>query len=224
MCVNYRSLPAPTLQKYFLLNPPAGDWPTEVWQDYQAPIIIQGDDGNPQALLASYGMVPRSRIPANMKKFSTMNARAETLAQRRSYRTAWQKGYRCLVPMQVFYEPCYESGRAERYQIGMADGSPFAVAGIWRPWKEAHGGYSFSFSQITVNADAHPVMQRMHKPGDEKRSLVMVPEAGYAQWLTAENSDIARQLLVLPDGASLMAAALPMPIDGSGPVNAELAF
>ena len=38
--------------------------------------------------------------------------------------------------MSGFFEPCYESGKAERWRICMADGAPFAVAGIWRAWQE----------------------------------------------------------------------------------------
>ena len=53
------------------------------------------------------------------------------------------------------------------------DGTPFAVDGIWRAWQEEQG-YTFSFSQITINADTHPLLRRMHKLGDEKRSLVIV--------------------------------------------------
>lgn len=29
-------------------------------------------------------------------------------------------------------------------------------------------------SMVTVNADTHPLMSRMHKPGDEKRSVVIL--------------------------------------------------
>ncbi|WP_374759327.1 SOS response-associated peptidase family protein [Aeromonas hydrophila] len=54
---------------------------------------------------------------------------------RPTYRRAWQQGHHCLMPMLGFFEPCYESGKAERWRIGMADSSPFAVAGLaGRAW------------------------------------------------------------------------------------------
>jgi putative SOS response-associated peptidase YedK len=36
---------------------------------------------------------------------------------------------------------------------------------------------------LTINADAHPLMREMHKPGDEKRMVVVVPPADYGHWL-----------------------------------------
>lgn len=85
----------------------------------------------------SHRLVPKWNIPPGEKP---------------TYRSAWQHGKLCLVPMLGFFEPCYESGKAERWRIGMAYGKPFAVAGIWRAWQEEQG-YTFSFSQLTVNAD-----------------------------------------------------------------------
>ena len=57
--------------------------------------------------------------------------------------------------------------------IGMADKSMFAVGGLWREW-DGVDGPGCSFTQLTINADDHPLMQRFHKPGDEKRALVSV--------------------------------------------------
>ncbi|WP_322861881.1 SOS response-associated peptidase family protein [Aeromonas allosaccharophila] len=110
--------------------------------------------------------------------------------ERPTYRRAWQQGHLCLVPMTGFFEPCYETGKAERWRISMADGSPFAVAGIWRAWQEEKG-YTFSFSQLTINA-----VRRMHKPGDEKRSLVIVPSEDYDPWLGCRDPELARTYLV----------------------------
>ena len=36
---------------------------------------------------------------------------------------------------------------------------------------------------LTVNADGHPVFQRMHRPGDEKRMVVILDPAEYDRWL-----------------------------------------
>lgn len=166
----------------------------EVWQDYQAPILIQRD-GRRLALIASYGMVPKSKVQSGNKYYATMNARAETVGEKPTYRHAWQQGHLCLVPMTGFFEPCYESGKAERWRISMADSMPFAVAGIWRAWQEEQG-YTFSFSQLTINADTHPLLRRMHKLGDEKRSLVIVPQDDYDTWLGYRDSNLALAYLV----------------------------
>jgi len=84
-----------------------------------------------------------------------------------------------------------------RWSIGMADKSPFAVAGIWRSWDEDDGTQSHSFTQLTVNADEHPLMRRFHKAGDEKRSVVIVPVDKYDEWLGCKNPELARTFLQL---------------------------
>jgi putative SOS response-associated peptidase YedK len=56
------------------------------------------------------------------------------------------------------------------------------IAGIYRRWR-GPDGERWTFAMLTVNADGHPVFQRMHKPGDEKRMVVIVDPAEYDRWL-----------------------------------------
>ncbi|MEX3932161.1 hypothetical protein AB4Y32_10180 [Paraburkholderia phymatum] len=44
----------------------------------------------------------------------------------------------------------------------------FAIAGLWRQWKEGEGSLSIAFTMMTVNSDEHLLMKRFHKLGDEK--------------------------------------------------------
>jgi putative SOS response-associated peptidase YedK len=173
------------------------DWKDEIYQDYAAPLIRAGADGNFELITGSYGIVPKDHLPPDIKRLSTMNARAETIGELRSYKTAWRACHTCLLPTQVFYEPNYESGRAERWAIGMADEAPFCIAGIWRAWSEDDGSISHSFTQITINADQHPVMQRFQKPGEERRSVVIVPKSEYQDWLNCSDPEVARSMLNL---------------------------
>lgn len=48
---------------------------------------------------------------------------------------------------------------------------------------------------LTVNADGHAVMGRMHKPNDEKRSVVILRPEDYDEWLHATNDEAAREML-----------------------------
>ena len=107
--------------------------------------------------------------------------------------------------MQYFYEPNWETGKHVRWRIGMEDGSPFAVAGLWRAWPEEEGDVSYSFTQLTVNADEHEVMKHFHRPGDEKRSLVVVPASEYDDWLSCRDPEVARTYMSLYP-AELMAS------------------
>jgi len=199
MCVDYE--PADDEQIMEMIDAlhdgelPQG-WPPEVWQDYEAP-LVRNVDGAPQLLVGTYGMTPKTKMRPGAKHFSTMNARAETIGTLRSYSKAWREGQLCLLPTKRFYEPNYESGKAEKWAIGMADDAPFCVAGLWRAWAEENGGFSFSFAQITVNADDHPLMKRFHKPGDETRSLVIIPRESYDDWLTCRDPEVARSMLNL---------------------------
>jgi putative SOS response-associated peptidase YedK len=187
------------------------DWPTETWKDYMAPIVRAGSEGQRELCLASYGMVPRRFIPAGVKVFDTMNARAESIGEKRSFAPAWRNAQLCAVPMNCFYEPCYESGRAERFGIGMHDDALFFVAGLWREWKEPSGALHTSFTQITVNADEHPLMRRFHKPGDEKRSLVVLPQEELDSWLGCKDPELARSFLRHYPAEAMKAWVAPQP-------------
>lgn len=208
MCVNYTPTRKELLSEKFAVSiDPAAEWKSECWQDYPAPIIRQGKNGDREALLAAYSMIPKTKLPPGVKRFSTMNARAETIGQLRSYSKQWREGNLCLVPVQNFFEPNYESGHAERWKIGMKDGSDFAVAGLYKRWEEPEGGESYSFTQITINSDEHPLMRRFHKPGDEKRSLVILPADAYDDWLGCKDTERARSFLTLYSAELMVASA-----------------
>lgn len=191
MCVNFTPPTHRQLLDGFGLDATGMEWRAETWQDYPAPIITAAG-----LLLASYGFVPKRHLPPGVR-LTTMNARAETIGEKPTYKGAWRKGQLCLVPMQAFFEPCYETGKAVRTRISLANGEPFAVAGMWREWQEPDGGVSHAFTQITINADEHPLMKRMHKPGDEKRSLVILPRELYGDWLACREPELARAMLLL---------------------------
>lgn len=195
MCVNYLPVSLQVLETTFE-TPIQGefDWKTETWKDYPAPIII-GQDGRRKSVRDLYSMVPKIKLPPGVKPYSTMNARVETVGALRSYAKYWRECRLCLVPMTGFFEPNYESGAPVRWCIGMSDESPFAVAGLYRTWAEPNGTESFSFTQLTINADDHPLMRRFHKPGDEKRSLVIVPTDAYDDWLECRDPELARAFL-----------------------------
>ncbi|VVD63805.1 SOS response-associated peptidase family protein [Pandoraea fibrosis] len=183
-----------------------GEWRDEVYKDYFAP-IIRGDGEARRSDLASFGMVPRERIPPGVKVFDTMNARAETVGGKRSFSSAWKKQL-CLIPTLVFFEPAYETGKAVRWAIGMASGEPFAIAGLWREW-EGEGGPRFSFMMLTLNADHHPLMKRFHKPGSEKRSVIIIRPGDYDYWLGARSIDEAKLFVTLPGAVSMAAVQAP---------------
>jgi putative SOS response-associated peptidase YedK len=64
---------------------------------------------------------------------------------------------------------------------------------------------------LTVNADNHPLMKRFHKPGDEKRSVVIVRPDAHAYWLNCRSTDEARSFLNLYPAEQMAAEAYPLP-------------
>lgn len=205
MCVNYTPAGRDAIRDMFGIEVPELNLRPEIWQDYIAPIVLRPDDGPAYCAPASYGFVPQKHRPPGVTKLTTMNARAETIGSLRSYKQGWSSCHLCLVPMLAFFEPNYESGSPVRWRIGMANGDPFAVAGMWRTWERDDGKVDCSFTQITINADEHDLMKRFHRPGDEKRSLVIVPSANYQAWLACRDPELARTYL-RPYPAHLMAA------------------
>ncbi|WP_424196611.1 SOS response-associated peptidase (plasmid) [Ampullimonas aquatilis] len=195
MCVNFTPI------KKERLKAPTGveldDYPSEAYPGYQAPMIVLDESAQTRVELAVFGLIPHWAKDRSFAK-RTYNARSETVAEKPSYRQAWKRRQFCLIPMERFYEPNWTSGKAVRWAIERQDHEPFSVAGIWDRWTDKTSGEVVqSFSMLTINADGHPIMGQFHKPGDEKRSLVIVPPSSRKDWLsaTADNAfDLMREL------------------------------
>lgn len=205
MCTNY----TPATPRQLLTLPelagvalPEQPWPAETFPGYRAPIVLRGSEGVTVCELASYGLVPRwckDAGQASAVSRRTYNARAETVGEKPSYRAPWRERQFALAPMRNYFEPCWESGRAVRWRIRRLDEAAFAVAGIHERWTDrATGEVVRSFSLLTVNADGHALLGRMHRPDDEKRMLVVVPPAAYGQWLGASLEEAQQMMQRMP--------------------------
>ncbi|MCA8065426.1 SOS response-associated peptidase family protein [Burkholderia sp. AU38729] len=142
----------------------------------------------------------RERVDDNgkkRKKLDTVDARSETVGESRLYGKAWRAGQRCLILARWIYEPCYETGRNVWQRIGLTDWQSYCVASIWRRYEGEDGRSLIGMTMMTVNADGHGVMGHMHKPGDEKRSVVVLRPADYDEWLHTKNIEAARTMLQL---------------------------
>ena len=182
MCVHITPARPTAVQRMTGLEP-VQDYPAESFPGYVAP-IIRADAESTSGLrvdLAVFGLIPSWSKNRSIGR-RTYNARTETVAEKPSYRTAWRQRQFCLVPVERFFEPCWETGKAVPWSIHRQDGEPFTVAGIWDRWTErATGEIVVSFSMLTINADGHPIMGRFHRPGDERRSLVVVPPSRWSE-------------------------------------------
>ncbi|WP_454734330.1 SOS response-associated peptidase [Cupriavidus pauculus] len=207
MCVNYAPIQRQVLRDIFGVEPPAGDWKAEAWPDYAAPIVRTAEDGAREAVVGSFSMVPKGRIPPGVRYYPTANARIETIGKLSSFAKHWKAGQLCLIPATAFYEPNWETGKAVRWKIGLPGGEPFAIAGLWRAWPDG----AVSFTMPTLNADAHPLMKRFHKPGDEKRGVVVLPREDWDEWLACRDPEVARTFLRLMPADALVSEPAPPP-------------
>ena len=91
-----------------------------------------------------------------------INARAETLAERHSFRIAFQRR-RCLVLADGFYEWQWKGSGRRPIRIVMASGEPFAFAGLWDGWRGPKGEVVRSCAIITTSANEllSPIHDRM---------------------------------------------------------------
>lgn len=186
MCANYRPSTRDELQQRFGVAAPDSEYKSEAFPGYMAPMIrpphADAVHGDRACALGMFGMVPHWADTKLARQ--TYNARTETVASKPSFRNAWKRGQFCVIPLSSFYEPSYESGKVERWEIAGADGEPLGVAGIWDLKHDGPNGLPLlSFSMLTINADGHPLMQRFHKPDDEKRMLVILDMQQVDDWL-----------------------------------------
>ena len=198
MCSHYQAVrERERLERRFHIKLPPEIGENDVWPLYKALMIrrpreaAEGDEAVPdrEAVVAQFGLVPHW---AKDDKFGrqTFNCRSETADSKPSFRDAWKKSQRCIIPIEAFYEPDWRSGKAIPTRIAAADGEPLGVAGLWSWWKPAGGAELFSFTMLTVNAAEHPIMKHLHKPDDEKRMVVILPAGSYPDWLTVPNTPL----------------------------------
>lgn len=209
MCTRYVSPDSAALERVWHVGRGAPwQWPqTEIFPDRQAPFIRAAKDATePQRelVVGQFGLIPWfSKTP--QVKFATYNARSEELLAKASFKHPWGRGQRCIVPAASFDEPNWESGKHVRWTFRRADGEPWGLAGMWNAWVDkTTGEIHESFTMLTINADEHPLMKRMHRPDpkrppemQDKRSVVPIALEDVDAWLYG-TVDQAQAMIRLP--------------------------
>ena len=151
------------------------------------------------SLIPWFAKEPRLKYPTN-------NARSEELEAKASYKHPWARGQRCIIPAADFDEPNWESGKNVWWRFRRADGAPWGLAGLWATWTDrATGEVHESYTMLTINADAHPLMRRMHKPDpklpadkQDKRSVIPIDASEVDQWLEGTAQDAKALMRLVP--------------------------
>ncbi|WP_423454212.1 SOS response-associated peptidase [Ottowia sp. VDI28] len=169
-------------------------WDKDVFPRGRGAFIRRAKDdvGYSRELAAGqWGLIPWFAKTAKLT-YSTNNARSEELEAKATYRQPWARGQRCIIPATAFDEPNWETGKNIWWRFRRADGLPWGLAGLWNIWTDkATGEQHESYTMLTVNADTHPIMSRMHKPDprlgpdeQDKRSVIAIELENVDLWLT----------------------------------------
>ena len=125
---------------------------------------------------------------------SLINARAETVADKPAFRSAFKR-HRCLVLTDGFYEWKKEGKAKQPFFIHMKDGRPFAFAGLAEHWSKGEKPID-SATIITTDPNRH--MADIH----DRMPVILPPEA-YERWLDPEfhgKEHLVSLLKPYPDG------------------------
>ncbi len=132
-----------------------------------------------ELVMLRWGLVPSwAKDPGIGNRM--INARAETVAEKPSYRSAY-KHRRCLILASGFYEWRKDNTGKTPYFITTADESPFALAGIWEHWLSKESGEALQTTTI-ITAAANEFMTNLHH-----RMPVILQAEGADRWLSGDN-------------------------------------
>lgn len=142
----------------------------------QVSVVRLRADASRELSLLRWGLVPSwAQDPSIGQRM--INARAETIASKPSYRAAFRRR-RCLVPADGYYE-WQKVGRAKQpYYIRLRDEPLFALAGLWEQWHDTGGELWETFAIITT--EANQATRTIH----DRMPVILSPQ-DYAQWLDA---------------------------------------
>lgn len=160
-------------------------------------VPIVRDTGNGRELtFARWGLVPHWS-KEEKPKYSTINARAETVAEKPTYREAFKRK-RCLIPATGFFEWARVDDQKIPHHIQFPDGELFAFAGLWDHWdKEGEGFDSCSIIVTSANQTMQPIHDRMP---------VILNVSQYNTWLNTRNYNrVQLEALLVPYSGSLEA-------------------
>jgi putative SOS response-associated peptidase YedK len=175
-------------------NFPGVDIPDAMQKKYNVaptqPVAVIPNDGKNKLDFYVWGLIPSwAKDPAIGNRM--INARAETLIEKPSYRAAFRRR-RCLVLADGFYEWRVEGDgkRKTPMYIRMEGGEPFAFAGLWETWQSPDSSVIPSCTIITT--EPNNLMSSIHN-----RMPVILPRSVYSQWLAPGDQDPTQLLDLL---------------------------
>jgi len=147
----------------------------------KTPIIT---NENPDKIqLFNWGLIPSWSEDESIRNY-TLNARIETLSEKKSFKDAIQN--RCLIIADGFYEWQWKTksgSKKEKYLITLPNEELFAFAGIYSEWTNLNNERINSYSIITT--EANELMSEIHN--NKKRMPVILKHEDEQSWLQGED-------------------------------------
>jgi putative SOS response-associated peptidase YedK len=169
-----------------------GEWDVDYKPSYNvAPthdIIIAINKGKRQLTKSRWGFVPPWAKDIS-EGYKMINARAETVAERPSFKKAFQK-QRCLVLADGFFEWKKEGKNKKPYLVRLKSGQPFAMAGLYNKWISPNGEEICTNTIITT--ESNDLVRPIHN-----RMPAILPQDKYADWLSNEIVEPSKLLELL---------------------------
>jgi putative SOS response-associated peptidase YedK len=164
----------------------------------QSVLAVIGDETGNRGGMLRWGLIPSWAKDAAIGN-RMINARAETVAEKPSFRRALQKR-RCLILADGFYEWRQEGKKKTPLFITLASHEPFAFAGLWETWRPPDGEAIHSCTIITTTPNT--LMESIHN----RMPVILTREAETA-WLDRTMTEPERLLpLLVPYSETLMDA------------------
>ena len=202
MCGRYTTTtPRPVLEKRFEATFAAPEaTPTyNAAPSQQLPVVLNTEPG--QIQLLQWGLIP-GWVKDVQQAPKPINARAETLAEKPSFRPLLQRR-RCLVPADSFYEWKVSAGSKTKvpHRILLRSEEPFAFAGLWDEWVDrATGEVKPTFTIITT--EPNELMASIHN----RMPVILQGRDAELAWLDDGVSPADHQALLTSYPAELMRA------------------
>lgn len=179
MCGRYSLTSPPEVikERFKLLWSPEISAHYNIAPSQMIPVVRNSVRGREIAIL-KWGLIPSWAKDAAIAS-KLINARAETLAEKPSFRNAYKKR-RCLIPANSFFEWKTLGKGKQPYCIGLLDQELFGMAGLWEHWVNPVGEAVQTCTIITTAANE--LVGQLH----ERMPLIIQP-GDYEAWLDVAN-------------------------------------
>ncbi|WP_414541234.1 SOS response-associated peptidase [Nostoc sp. CCY0012] len=142
-----------------------------------ATVLHNPESGSNEFQQLRWGLIPSWAKDASMGA-KLINARAETVAEKPAFRSAF-KHRRCLVLADGFFEWQRQNGKKQPFYFRLVDGQPFGFAGLWEKWRSPEGEEITSCTILTTAANE--LLQPIH----ERMPVILAPQ-DYDLWLNPQ--------------------------------------